>query len=168
MVILALSAIVGTSKVTTPYLNGLSNRDDAERFQQLASYVLLSAGHPSNWGQLGEAVPSTLGLAKADTGQDYELDIDKVTRLNNRSIYSLTYSQLWEALGTRDVVFQVEVKTLFDVSTKLISSSIQGDQTSYEFQIVTSKSGMPISTELCGYVTVDNFVNRTMSSTSSS
>ncbi len=168
MVILALSAIVGTSKVTTPYLNDLSGRDDTERFQQLASHVMLSTGNPSNWGQLGKTVPSSLGLARADSSEEYELDIDKVTRLNSRNIYSLTYAQLWEALGTTDVAFQLEVRTLFEVSINSASNSTQGDQTSYEFEITAKKSGMPISAELHGYVAVGNFVNETTSSTSAS
>jgi len=167
MVILALSAIVGASKVTTPYLNGLSSRDDAERFQQLASYVLLSTGTPSNWGQSSGTFPSRLGLAKENSEQNYELDIDKVTRLNSRNIYSLIYSQIWDALGATDVAFQLEVRTLFEVSIRLASNSTRGDQTSYEFEITTKKSGMPISTELCGYVAVRNFVNKTASFTSS-
>ncbi len=168
MVILALSAIAGTSKVATPYLNGLSGRNDAERFQQLASHVLLSTGTPSNWGQLSETVPDSLGLARADSSEEYELDIDKVTRLNANNIYSLTYSQLWEALGTTDVAFQLEIGTLFEVSINPASNSTQGDQTSYEFEITAKKSGMPISAELHGYVAVGNFVNQTTSSTSTS
>jgi len=167
MIILVLSAMVGVSKLMSPYLDDLSHRDDAERFLQLASHLLLSTGTPSNWGQMADTVPSSLGLAKADFSIPYELDIDKVSRLNSGNVYSLTYSELWEALGVQDVSFQIEVKTLFELSINLISNSTQGNQTAYQFEVETQKSGMPISTNLSGYVVVKNFVDKVMSSTSS-
>jgi hypothetical protein len=50
MITLVLSAMIGASKQISPYLSGLSHRNDAERFQQLASHILLNTGTPSNWG----------------------------------------------------------------------------------------------------------------------
>jgi len=167
MIILALSAMVGTSKLMAPYLSELSHRDDAERFQQLASYILLNSGTPPNWGQMEDTKPISLGLAKADSSLPYELDIDKVSRLNSGNSYYLTYSELWEALGVKDATFQIEIKTLFDLSISLISNSTLGNQTVYEFVVATRKSGMPISTYLSSYVVVDNFVDNVTSSTGS-
>jgi len=166
MIILALSAIVGTTKLITPYLTDLAHRDDADRFQYLASHLLLTTGTPKNWGQLESIVPSSLGLAKCDTVQPYELDIDKVTRLNNENIYSLDYSKLWQALGVKDASFQIEIKPLFQLSIELVSDSTQGSQRVYEFKIAARKSGMPLSTNLNSYVILKDFVNETTSSTS--
>jgi len=167
MIILTLSAMAGTSKLMAPYLDDLSHRDDAERFQQLASHLLLNAGTPASWGQMQATVLSNLGLAKADSSLPYELDIDKVSRLNSENIYSLTYSELWEALGVKDVAFQIEVKTLFELSISLISNSTQGNQTVYEFEVATEKSGMPLSTDLSGYVVVESFVDKVTTATAS-
>ena len=167
MIVLVLSAMVGTSKLMAPYLSDLAGRDDIERFQYLASNLLLTTGTPSNWGQSKSAVLSNLGLAKADAILPYELDIDKVTRLNSENIYSLTYSNLWQAFGVKDVSFHIEIKTLFELSIELISNSTQGSQTVYEFEIIAEKSGMPISTSLSSYAVVKDFVNKTESSTSS-
>jgi len=167
MIILALSAMAGTSKLMAPYLNDLSHRDDAERFQQLASHLLLKAGTPPNWGQTGTGVPSSLGLAKADSSLPYELDIDKVSRLNSDNIYSLTYSELWEAFGVKDAAFQIDIRTLFELSISLVSNSTQGNNTVYEFQVATRKSGMPLSTNLNCYVVVEDFVEKATSSTGS-
>jgi hypothetical protein len=167
MIMLALSAMVGTSKVMTPYLTDLAHRDDTGRFQHLASHLLLTTGTPTNWGQLADSVPSTLGLAKANALQPYELDIDKVTRLNSENLHSLDYSELWQALGVKDASFHIEVRTLFQLSIELISNSTQGSDRVYEFEITASKSGLPISTRLHSYVVLKDFVNETMSSTSS-
>lgn len=50
MVILTVSAMVGTAKVVQPYINDLSAMNGVERYRGLAEYILLSAGNPSNWG----------------------------------------------------------------------------------------------------------------------
>ena len=167
MIILVLSAMVGASKLMAPYLNDLSHRNDVERFQQLASHLLLNTGTPSNWGQMRETVPSSLGLAKADSVLPYELDIDKVSRLNSENAYSLTYPELWELFGIQDVAFQIEVRTLFELSIDLISNQTQGNETIYEFEVETKKSGMPVPADLSGYVVIKNFVDNVTSSTSS-
>ena len=167
MILLALSAMVGTSKLMTPYLTDLAQRDDTGRFQHLASHLLLTTGTPANWGQITSSVPSSLGLAKVSAPQPYELDIDKVTRLNSENIYSLAYSELWQALGVKDASFHIEIRTLFQLSIELVSNSTQGSQSVYEFEITASKSGLPISTRLSSYVVLRDFVNETMSSTSS-
>jgi hypothetical protein len=167
MIILVLSAMAGASKLMAPYLNDLSHRNCAERFLQLASHILLSTGTPSNWGRMRETVPSSLGLAKADSLLPYELDIDKVSRLNSENAYSLTYPELWESLGIEGVAFQLEVRTLFELSIDLISNQTQGNETIYEFEVVTEKFGTPVPSELSGYVVVKEFVDRVNSSTSS-
>jgi hypothetical protein len=168
MILLVLSAMVGTSKLMAPYLDDLAYRDSAERFQQLASNLLLTTGSPSNWGQLKSTVPSSFGLAKADGTLPYELDTDKVTRLNSENVYSLTYSDLWQAFGVNDASFQMEIKMLFDLSVQLVSNSTQGSQTVYEFEVRAEKSGMPISADLRSYVVLRDFINVAGASTSSS
>lgn len=167
MIILVLSAMAGESKILAPYLNDLSHRNDAERFQQLASHLLLSTGTPTNWGQMEGTVPDSLGLAKADFSLPYELDIDKITRLNSENDYSLSYSELWKNLGVHDVAFQIEVKTIFELSIQLISNSTLENETKCGFEVTTKKSGMPISTDLSGYAFADNFAVKIISSTSS-
>jgi hypothetical protein len=168
MIVLVLSAMVGTSKLMSPYLDDLANRDCTERFQHLASNLLLTTGSPSAWGQLKSTMPSSLGLARAGAIIPYDLDADKVTRLNSENVYSLTYSDLWQALGVKDVSFQIEIKTLFELSIRLISNSSQGSQAVYQFEVRAEKSGIPISASLRSYVVLRDFVNETEASTSSS
>lgn len=160
--------MVGTSKIMAPYLNDLSQRDDEERFQELGIHILLNAGNPTNWGQIRDTALNSLGFAKAGTSLPYELDIDKISRMNSENVFSLTYLQLWEVLGMRDIAFQIEVRTLFDLSVNMISNSSQGNQTTYEFKVTALRSGMPISASLVGYVALKDFVDKATSSTDSS
>jgi len=167
MIVLALSGMVGTSKLMEPYLNDLANRDSTERFQYLASHLLLTTGTPANWGQLKGTRPTSLGLAKTNGLTPYELDIDKVTRLNSGNIYRLDYPDLWQTLGVKDVSFRIEIRTLFELSIELVSNSNQESQTMYEFEVISSKSGVPVAANLSSYVIVKDFVNRTKTLTSS-
>jgi len=165
MIILVLSAMAGESKLIAPYLNDLSHRNDTERFRQFASYLLLSTGTPADWGQIAGTAPNNLGLAKAESSLPYELDIDKITRLNSENINSLTYAELWRKLGVQDVAFQIEVKPLFELSIELISNSTHGNEIRYEFEVTTEKLGMPISTDLSGYAVSENYAVKVTSST---
>ncbi|MGD8506843.1 MAG: hypothetical protein PVF15_09310 [Candidatus Bathyarchaeota archaeon] len=151
----------------SPYIRDLSHRNAAERLQQLTSLLLLDTGTPSNWGQLEEITPSSLGLAKANSSVPYEIDIDKVSRLNSENTYSLTYRELWESFGIMDVSFQIEIGTLFELSIDLVSNQTLGDETVYAFEVETKKSGMPVSASLSSYVVVEAFVDHVTSLTSS-
>ena len=168
MIALVLSAMVGATGILHPFLNGLSYKNHVERQHQLTKYLLLTTGTPSNWGCMSEVVPNSFGLASISSFHPYELGIDKVSRLNNENSYSITYPQLLESLGTRDVALRIEIKTLFDLSVNLTSTSQDESETTYNFEFSTEKSGLPISAQLRCYVVVKDYVRNLTSSTSSS
>jgi hypothetical protein len=166
MIILVSSAMVITSMTLHPSLNELSHRNDIERYQQLAKYILLNPGTPSNWGSMSEVVPSSFGLASVGSLNPYQLDIDKVSRLNSENAYSITYLQLFEAFGVRDVALRIKVEPLFYVSVNLVSTSIGENETTYNFEILTRESGLPVSAKLSCYVISKYYVDSLFSSTS--
>jgi len=168
MIILVSSAMAITSMTLHPSLNELSHRNDIERYQQLAKYILLNPGTPTNWGSMPEVIPSSFGLASMDSLHPYQLDIDKVSRLNGENAYYITYLQLLEAFGVRDVALRIETETLFHVSVILVSISIGENETTYNFEILTKKSGLPVSAKLSCYVISRDYVDSLVSSTSSS
>lgn len=168
MIILASSAMAITSITLNPYINELSHKNDIERYQQLARHILLNPGTPPNWGSAPEVVPRSFGLALANLSHPYQLDVDKVSRLNNENSYSITYPQILEAFGVRDVALRIEVKPLFGVSVDLVSISTEGNETTYTFEIVTKKSELSISAQLSCYVISKDYVDNLLSSTSSS
>jgi len=168
MILLASSAIAITSITLNPYLNELSHKNDVERYQQLARFILLNPGTPPNWGSTPEVVPTSFGLALANSSYPYQLDVDKVSRLNDENVYSLTYPQILEALGVRDVALRIEIKPLFDLSVDLVSNSTEGNETTYTFRILTKKSESPISAQLSCYVISKDYVDNVASSTSPS
>ncbi|MEA2090186.1 MAG: hypothetical protein U9O89_05450 [Thermoproteota archaeon] len=167
MIILVLSAMVGLSRVLAPYVNDFSNETNVERYRQLSEYLLLNPGSPQNWGSMFSVVPNGFGLAKQDFSSLYELDIDKVSRLNQQNVYSISYPQLLESLGISDVALNIELKTIFDISINLVSSTKEENETAYNFEVSTAKSGLPVSSMLRCYVAAKNYVSNLSSSTSS-
>jgi hypothetical protein len=167
MVILIASAMVGTAKVMQPYIEDLANMNGVERYRSFAEYLLLSSGNPSDWGKNGDVIPSTFGLA-SETRQPYELDLDKVARLNTDNLYALTYREILAALGTEDVSFNIRIHPLFEVVIELTNSQIGETETIYTFRVSTSKSGYPLATCLKGYIVVGAYVNTVSFSTNSS
>jgi len=98
MVLLVLSAMAGTSKLLYPQLNNAGNENIAKRYREISRYILLSAGTPSNWGENSQSIPETFGLAEADSDNPYELDVDKVSRLNTENRFALSYAQMFTTL----------------------------------------------------------------------
>lgn len=150
MIVVALGAVFGVSMVVAPYLDGSVH--GVERYQQIGRYILLSRGEPAGWGVGG--TPTALGLA---VGSDpYELDIDKVTRLNPDHPQYVNYSTLWQALGIDDVSFRISVEPLFNLTLTLASSQVQGSDTVYDFSATTAKDGFPLPCQVSYYVAVGN------------
>lgn len=166
MVILIVSAMVSTAKLVQPYLSTLANMNGVDRHRGLVEYMLLSPGSPSDWGKTGGSAPSAFGLASENL-KPYALDPDKVSRLNNESIYAVTYQQILAALGTSDVSFNIKLHTIFQVLIEPVSSQNLGNHTLYTFKVSTTKSGFPISTRLNCHVTLDSHVDNITSSTDS-
>lgn len=166
MITLVLAAMVNTSNMLRPSMDNALHQNDTERLRQLTEHLLLSPGTPSNWGSVGDAIPTNLGLADSTALIPYALDIDKVTRLNEVNMYSLSYAQLWQASGVSDISFSIEVKTLFNVSTTLLSTIAGVNETTYQFDIYTHKSGTPILTNLRCYVIAQDYVNSVTTQTS--
>jgi hypothetical protein len=158
MVLLVLSAMAATSKLLYPYINNAVDENVSERYRETSKYMLLNDGKPANWGQDGRTIPEIFGLAKADSDNPYELDIDKVSRLNNDNIYAVSYAQLFTALGLPDTYFKIEIKPIFSVAINLTDTYASENETVYQFQIATERHGFPVQADLKFYVVAENYL----------
>jgi len=159
MVMLVLSAMAITTKLVFPSMNATSNRNLAERYKETSKYLLLNTGKPSNWGQNSQTALETFGLAKPNTDSEYDLDRDKVSRLNTENAYGLSYPDMFTSLEIPDLSFRIKIEPLFEVSTKLAGAFLSGDDTVYEFEISTDKQGAPVSAQLKIYVVAGEYLN---------
>jgi hypothetical protein len=157
-----MGAIFGLDMAAEPYITG--ETPDSERYYQIGRYMLLSRGDPESWGQGG--TPSSLGFASSS--EPYELDTDKVTRLNPSSAYSVNYSSLWQALGVDDISFHIEVKPLFEATLSLASSQAEGGETIYNFTLSTASGGYPVQCDVSYYLVLGNSTYSSSGSTDSS
>lgn len=167
MVIIALSAMAGASKLLSPYISNNIDHNTAKRYEEISKYILLNSGKPSNWGQDGQALPETFGLARVDSGNLYELDVDKVSRLNSENVYALNYAELFGSLGLFGVAFRLEVNPIFSTTIDLTGAFPSPTSTVYQFKILTEKDGFSVSAELKCYIIAEDYFDTTGSVASS-
>ena len=161
MVILVVSAMAATSKILYPHINSVVDDNVAERYREISKYLLLSTGTPSEWGQNDQIIPETFGLAKIGSLNSYELDIDKVSRLNSENIYAVSYAQIFTALKMSDVSFRMEIKPLFEVTISLTEAFEEANETVYQFAVATQKHGVQITSDLVCYVIAEKHLEKT-------
>ena len=147
-------------------MDGLAHKNDNQRLQQLAQYILLNTGEPSDWGKSGSIVPSSFGLAMDDV-MPHSLDADKITRLNSGNHYAITYAELLDALKVGNIALKISIQPIFNTSISLLSNTSNGSQTSYDFVITTTNSGLVVESDLSSYFVVGDFVDNTVISTDS-
>jgi hypothetical protein len=157
MVLLVLSAMASTSKLLYPYANYAVDRNVSERYEEISKYMLLNAGEPSHWGE-GNQTITAFGLAKVGSGFPYDLDIDKVSRLNDRNLCAISYAQLFQTLSMSDVSFRMEMAPIFDVNVSLTAISVEGGQTTYRFEVLTGRHGLSVAADLKTYAIAKNYV----------
>jgi hypothetical protein len=156
IILLVLSAMASASKLLYPHINSAVDLNIAERYESVSKYLLLNDGTPSNWGQDCKVVPETIGLAEAGSNTPYELDIDKVSKLNSENIHAVSYAQIFTALEMSDISFRIEMKPVFQVEVNLTSAFEEMNETSYDFEVSTEKHGVPVPSELKFYLIAEN------------
>jgi len=168
LVVLVVSVMATMPEAMNPFLDGLADKNDTERLQQLAQYIVLSTGAPADWGNNRDVSPTDFGLALNNASTPYTLDADKVTRLNSRNAYSINYAQLLDALKVSNIALEIHIQPLFNTSINLMSSTNNGSETNYNFEITTQNSGLPVVSNMSCYLIVRNFVDNMTSFTNSS
>lgn len=158
MVLLVLSAMAAASKLLYPHISNAVDATVAGRYESVSKYLLLNDGTPSNWGQNYQVAPESFGLAKAGSDNPYGLDIDKVSRLNEENLYALSYAQIFTAFEMSDVSFRIEIEPIFEVALNLTAVFEGSNETSYEFEILTEKQGVPVQAELRFYVVAEDYL----------
>lgn len=164
MVILITSAMVIMTKVEQPYLNSFSSTNDSTFYETFAEHLLLIPGDPADWGKITHQIPTIFGLASVSE-EFYSLDIDKVSRLNNDSIYSIYYSDIVAGLMSRDISLNIKIHPVFNVLVSLLSKRSDQNETTYMFRIRTERSGYPITASLHCYVVVEDYIETATIST---
>ena len=168
MVMVIVAAMAVTAKMVQPYLDGIEDLNQEDYLKEIASHILLDVGTPPNWGSNKTLLPEYFGLAKDDSLVPFELDIDKVCRLNPENSYHISYLSLIEALKVKKVAVRISIQQILEISIIPLNNQSNGSLTNYTFQIKVERDGFPISASLRCYIIAKNFLDEVSAETSSS
>jgi len=169
----ACTIIVAAALIATAFLcstmqtniNSTQNINKESYLQAIADHIITNPGTPINWGT-SSSVPTGFGLAAGSSTVPYELDIDKITRLNNLNSYSLSYPDMENAAKLNNIAFGITVSQVMSINIEQISNST-GNDVSFTFAILTSIDSEPTSASLNCYVVANNYLSNVTDSTSS-
>ena len=148
------TSIAGTSEVNKPsYLKAI------------ADHLVTNSGSPSDWGK-STSVPDDFGLAASDSTVPYELDMDKITRLNSQNIYCLSYVDLAESSKLTNMALGITLSQILTINITQTNNSTVGGDTAFTFSVLISVDSQPVSANLHCYLVANSYVTDVANSTS--
>lgn len=172
----ACTIIVAAALIATVFLGStlqarISTTQDLNKdsyLQAIALYLVTSPGSPVQWGK-STVLPEDFGLAAIPSSSPYELDIDKVSRLNSNHNNALSITDLSKSTKLSNVALGIVVSQILSVNMQQISNQTVGNQITFTFEVSTSINSKPTSTSLQYYVIANNYLlqqNSTINGTS--
>ncbi len=165
LVAVALVVTASFAAAMQTNIESFQGANDQNYLKTTAEQVVGTIGVPANWGS-NAAVPSSFGLAKAG-GQAYELDIDKICRLNSHCTSALTYEVVSNATRLYNLAFNVAVAPMLSVTIQPTSNTTDGVTTTYNFQVSVAANQNPTAATLRSYIINPTQVSNITTSTSS-
>jgi hypothetical protein len=151
MVTVALIAMAFLGNTLGAQINSTKDVNKQSYLEAIANHLVNNAGTPSDWG-VRTSVPSDMGLAASIYTMPYELDIDKVSRLNSQNQNNLTYYQLSDASKLSDIALGISISQMMSVSIQRTESHFVGSQVNCTFAVSTSLNSEPTNASLHGYL----------------
>jgi hypothetical protein len=158
--IIVAVALIGMAFLGSTMQTRIASTQDINKdsyLKAIADLIVTNTGSPVNWGT-SRALPVDFGLASSFSHSAYELDLDKICRLNNLNKYSLSYLDLSKT-AKLDMALGIKVSQLMNVKIIQSSNSTVGSDTSFTFQISTDIESKPTSASLRCYLIADTYLN---------
>jgi hypothetical protein len=162
--LLATASLAGTMQTQ---IDGMQDLNKQDYLRTVADQIVLNCGNPVDWGS-GTTVPSSFGLHSNGASNLYELDIDKITRLNGQSNYSLSYFEVSKAARLNNLALGIKLSQMLSIAITLSANTTTGDTTTYTFMIQVSQTQGPVSAGLHCYMVAKDFLTDVYNATSSS
>jgi hypothetical protein len=122
----------------------------------IANRIVTSAGSPADWGKSSDN-PSDLGLACNSALSTYDLDIDKISRLNNLNVNSLSYIEMGNAAKLTDIALAVSVSQVMTIDLQQTNTYSLNDNTYFGFAAKVSIDSQVTDASVHGYVVASDF-----------
>ncbi|MCW4047047.1 MAG: hypothetical protein NWE99_05750 [Candidatus Bathyarchaeota archaeon] len=162
--LLATASLVGTMQTRIDSMQDLNKQN---YLRAIADQIVFSLGSPTDWGS-GAAVPSSFGLHSGEASYPYDLDVDKVTRLNSQSSYALSYGEVSNAARLNNLALGIKLSKMLAIAVMLSANTTTGAATTYTFMIQVSQAQGSVSAGLHCYMVATDFLADVYSTTSSS
>ena len=158
--IIVAVALIGTAFLGSTMQDRIASTQDINKdnyLKALADRIVTNPGSPTDW-ETKSALPEDFGLASISSYSPYELDIDKICRLNNLNNYSLSYPELSNAYKLNNLALGIKVSQFITVKIQQSSNFTEGGVTSFSFTVTTSIDSKPTSADLHSYVVADTYL----------
>jgi len=166
MVTVALISMAFLGNTLEAQINSTKDANKQSYLQAIADHLLTNVGSPSNWGASGVA-PSDFGLAAASSTVPYELDLDKVSRLNPLNGNTLSMFQLGES-SKLNIALGITISQILSISVTQKENFTVGGQVYCTFTVSTNVQANPTSASLHGYLLADSYLSEATNQSSSS
>jgi hypothetical protein len=166
--ILVAAALIATAFLGSTMQTRINNTQDINKesyLKAIAQHIITSPGTPNDWGT-SNIVPEDFGLAASPSTIPYELDMDKISRLNHQNNYSLTYPNIVNSAKLTGLALGIKVSQLLSVNIEQTENHTIGNQVSFTFAISTSIDSKPTSASLHCYIVANNYLSDLTDATS--
>ncbi len=154
--IIVAAALIGMAFLGSTMQTRIDSTQDINKdsyLKAIADRIVTNTGSPIDWGT-SSALPVDFGLASSFSHSTYELDMDKICRLNSLNKYSISYHDLSNA-AKLDMALGIKISQLMTINIIQSSNSTVGSDTSFTFQISTNIDSKPTSASLHCYFAAD-------------
>ncbi|HTY74957.1 MAG TPA: hypothetical protein VMD05_05250 [Candidatus Nanoarchaeia archaeon] len=159
---LACTVIITATLIATGFLfssmqTSINNTKDINKnsyLQSIAEQIITNPGSPTDWGA-SNLVPTDFGLARS-TSNSYELDIDKVSRLNSQNYFSLQYADMLKASKLNNVALGISASQVMSIIIQQTSDDNLKTTNSFNFTVSTNINSEPTNANLTAYVFANN------------
>jgi hypothetical protein len=162
--LLATASLAGTMQTRIDSMQDLNKQD---YLRNIADQIVHSYGTPQDWGSEA-AAPTSFGLQSSGAASMYELDIDKVTRLNSQNSYALSYAQVSTAARLNNLAVGISLSQMLSIAVTLSANTTTGDAATYTFRIQVTQPQGPVSASLHCYAVATDYATDVYNATSSS
>jgi len=166
--IIVAAALIATAFLSSTLQARITSTQDINKdiyLNAIADHLVTNPGTPVNWG-ISTSVPQDFGLAQSQSSIPYELDMDKVSRLNSQNSAFLTYVDLANATKLTNIALGIRVEQILSISINQIENHTVGSDVWFTFQVTASINSKQADANLHFYVVANNYLSNSTAVTS--
>lgn len=162
----ACTIIVAAALIATAFLGStlqarITSTQDINKdsyLKAIADHLVTNPGTPTDWG-ISTSVPQDFGLAQSQSSVPYELDMDKVSRLNSQNSAFFSYVELANATKLNNIALGIGVEQILSIRVNQIENHTVGSDVWFTFQVTTSINSKQADADLQFYVVANNYLS---------